>query len=47
MQLHQWSANAPWGEDAAELEEFHLLAGSCVLTAEPCQRGTSYSGSPE
>lgn len=40
MPLHRWSANAPWGEDTTELEEFHLLAISCILAAGLCQHGT-------
>lgn len=45
MQLHQWSANAPWGEDVAELEEFHLLAISCVLAAGLSWCGMLHRGS--
>lgn len=45
MQLDQRSVDAPWGEDVAELEEFHLLAISRVLAAGLCRRGTTRRGS--
>jgi len=45
MQLHQWSANAPGGEDVTELEFFHLLAISCILAAGLCCHGVMRRGS--